>query len=76
MVPYYVISKRVVCGVIMMAYLPYVGANLVFALNPGDHTDRPYEILPATLGRIFQRFKSFCTFHKYLENITTRGTIP
>jgi hypothetical protein len=36
----------------------------------------PYGILPDALGRIFQRFKSFCTFHKYLGYITTRGTIP
>ena len=59
-----------------MVYLPYVGANLVFALNPDDHKDRPYEILPDKLGWIFQRFKSFFTFHKYLGYITTRGTIP
>ena len=36
----------------------------------------PYGILPDALGRIFHRFKSFCTFHKYLGYITTRGTIP
>jgi len=36
----------------------------------------PYGILPDTLDRIFQTFKSFCTFHKYLGYITTRGNIP
>ena len=60
----------------MTAYLPYVGANLVFALNPGDHKDRPYGILRDKLGRILQRFKSFCAFHKHLGYITMRGTIP
>jgi len=43
--------------------------------NPGDHKDRPYGILPNTLGRIFQTFESICTFHKYLGYITMRGTI-
>ncbi|OPX39190.1 MAG: hypothetical protein B1H11_03610 [Desulfobacteraceae bacterium 4484_190.1] len=60
---------------IMTAYLPYVGANPAFALNPGDHKERPYGIFPDTLSRIFQRFKSFCKFHKYPGYITKHGTI-
>ena len=62
MVPYYVISKSYL-WIILMAY--QVGANLVFALNPGNHKDCPYGILPNTPDRIFQWFKAFCTFHKY-----------